>query len=80
MSESAAKFLAVLPGRIYADAVAAVPQLQRGMVWCTKCGRSEKVNSAGCLARGWPTCCGYTMTIDSPEERAARPSQEAPAP
>ncbi len=46
------------------------PSLQRGMVWCTVCGRSESVRSAGALQHGWPKCCGYTMTIDSPEERA----------
>ena len=46
------------------------PSLRRGMVWCTTCGRSEKVSSAHCLQNGWPKCCGYTMTIDSPEERA----------
>lgn len=49
------------------------PSLRRGIVWCTKCGRSENVNSAGALQSGWPKCCGgYTMTIDSPEERATR--------
>jgi hypothetical protein len=34
-----------------------------------------KVNSSTCMAGGWPKCCGYTMTIDSPEERAARAIQ-----
>jgi hypothetical protein len=52
--------------------VADVPQLRRGVVWCTKCGRSESVNSATALRGGWPKCCGFTMTIDSPEERASR--------
>lgn len=45
------------------------PKLSRGIVWCTKCGRSQKVNAGGSLRHGWPECCGYTMTIDSPEER-----------
>jgi hypothetical protein len=49
-----------------------VPQLRRGIVWCTKCGASQPVNSGACLRSGWPKCCGYTMTIDSPEERSAR--------
>jgi hypothetical protein len=52
---------------------AAIPQLARGMVWCTVCGRSQKVDGAGTLtgrvAGGWPKCCSFTMTIDSPEER-----------
>lgn len=45
------------------------PKLQRGRVWCTVCGTSLKLNSAVALQHGWPKCCGYTMTIDSPEER-----------
>jgi len=32
---------------------------------------SQRVDSVNALATGWPTCCGYTMTIDSPDERAA---------
>jgi Zn finger protein HypA/HybF involved in hydrogenase expression len=44
------------------------PKLQRGMVWCRTCGRSEKVDSAECLRTGWPKCCGHTMTIDAPTE------------
>jgi hypothetical protein len=46
-----------------------VPQLKRGLVWCHQCGRTQKVNSANSLESGWPKCCGYTMSIDSPEER-----------
>ena len=45
------------------------PKLERGLVWCRTCGRKQKVDSAECLASGWPKCCGYTMTIDAPEER-----------
>lgn len=47
------------------------PSLSRGQVWCTECGRTQKVDSANALASGWPMCCGYTMTLDSPEERKA---------
>jgi hypothetical protein len=46
-------------------------KLRRGMVWCHTCFRVERVSSAECLATGWPKCCGYTMSIDSPEERKA---------
>lgn len=46
------------------------PSLGRGQVWCLTCGRSRRVDSAECLHTGWPKCCGYTMTIDSPAERA----------
>jgi hypothetical protein len=49
---------------------AEVPKIARGMVWCRSCGRSERIDGAGALARGWPKCCGFTMTIDAPEERA----------
>ncbi len=44
------------------------PSLVRGQVWCRQCGATQKVDSAECLRSGWPLCCGYTMTIDSPEE------------
>lgn len=53
--------------------VADVPQLTRGQVWCRHCGSTRKVNSADCLRHGWPKCCGYTMTLDSPEEQARQP-------
>lgn len=43
--------------------------LERGRVWCRECGRTQRVNSASSLQHGWPKCCGYTMTIDSPEEQ-----------
>ena len=48
-----------------------VPQLKRGRVWCHKCGATMKVNAGRCLRSGWPTCCGETMSIDSPKERAS---------
>ena len=48
-----------------------IPQIARGQAWCKTCGNSEKVNGAYCLQHGWPKCCGYTMTIDGPEERDA---------
>ena len=47
-----------------------VPQLRRGRVWCTVCGHSERVHAGNALRSGWPKHCGYTMTIDSPQERA----------
>lgn len=45
------------------------PRLARGIVWCTKCGREQRAKASNALAHGWPKCCGYTMTIDSPNER-----------
>ncbi len=53
------------------DLIKEVPQLARGRVWCTVCGRTMMVNSGKCMGNGWPKCCTYTMTIDSPDERAA---------
>ena len=47
------------------------PKLARGQVWCHSCGHTLKVLPGFALAHGWPKCCGYTMSIDSPEERAA---------
>jgi hypothetical protein len=58
--------------RIYQKMAEQVPQLSRGKVWCVSCGSSRDVDAAECLASGWPRCCGATMTIDSPEERATR--------
>lgn len=52
---------------IHSKIVADVPALQRGQVWCRTCRRTEKADSAACLRKGWPKCCGYTMTIDPPE-------------
>ncbi len=45
------------------------PKLKRRMVWCKKCGRSQKVYSVKCFQFGWPECCGETMTIDAPIKR-----------
>lgn len=30
---------------------------------CSQCGREERVNFAHCLRFGWPSCHGYTMTL-----------------
>ena len=54
---------------IYSDAVDSNDKLKRGIVWCHQCGRNQMVNSAKRLEKGWPKCCGYTMSLDSPEER-----------
>lgn len=57
-------------GEMHAKA-AAHPKMIRGKVWCRRCGAEKLVNAAKCLVDGWPVCCGHTMTIDSPVERAA---------
>lgn len=51
------------------------PKLERGQVWCTTCGHTQQVNATAAMHFGWPKHCGYTMTIDSPAERAARNSR-----
>ncbi len=43
-------------------------KLRRRRVWCRTCGHTQPVDTARALAEGWPKCCGYTMTIDPPEE------------
>lgn len=55
--------------RMYRTMAESHSKLRRGLVWCTSCGRSMRVDTAYCLGNGWPKCCGYTMTIDSPQER-----------
>lgn len=53
----------------FAKVVSEVPQLKRGQVWCRSCGSTRRTDSEGAMRNGWPKCCGYTMTIDSPEEQ-----------
>ena len=62
---------------LHRSIVEEVPQLKRGQVWCVKCGATFKVDSARSLRHGWPLCCGQTMTIDSPAERATYASDTA---
>lgn len=54
------------------------PKMARGQVWCITCGRSALVATADCLRRGWPECCGETMSLDSPEERR-RSDEQVPS-
>ena len=56
--------------KLYSDLGSCHPALERGQVWCLKCGRTMKVDSAKCFRSGWPKCCDATMTIDNPEERS----------
>jgi hypothetical protein len=57
--------------KMYAS-IAEIPAIKRGMVWCTVCGHSRRLVDDA-VRIGWPLCCGYTMTIDSPEERGILP-------
>jgi len=61
---------------LYDKLAASHPKLSRGQVWCRTCGATQRVDSAGALAHGWPKCCGYTMTIDAPTDPAP-PSKES---
>lgn len=61
---------------MYSELAASHPKIQRGMVWCTTCGSTLRVDPVKCLKSGWPMCCGQTMVIDSPEERKV--TQEPP--
>lgn len=57
--------------RGFANDLAQIPQFKRGKVWCAHCGRMERVDAVkATMGGGWPKCCGETMTLDSPEERA----------
>jgi hypothetical protein len=49
---------------IYDKIVEDVPALQKGIVYCHTCKATLKVDSAACLAKGWPKCCGQTMSLD----------------
>ena len=52
-----------------------IPQIKRGLCYCHECGRTESISGVN-FSTGWPKCCGYTMSLDSPDERAALRSQE----
>jgi len=54
---------------LYRVLARAHPSLERGRVWCHRCGHTEHVDTASALRHGWPKHCGETMSIDSPEER-----------
>lgn len=55
------------------DALANIPAIKRGQVWCTVCGHMQRVDGGAAISgASWPKHCGFTMTIDSPEERAAQ--------
>jgi hypothetical protein len=47
------------------------PKITRGQVWCKSCGSTRRIDGSQAMQWGWPKCCGYTMTIDSPDEQAA---------
>lgn len=64
------------PTGIHAQLANSHEKLRRGRVWCRTCGSSRAVDSANAMRFGWPKCCGYTMTIDAPEERANAPAHE----
>jgi hypothetical protein len=49
-----------------------IPEVARALVWCRVCGRKMKVAPAECLSKGYPECCGATVSLYSPEERARR--------
>lgn len=54
-----------------AEDLAKIPQFKRGQVWCLECGHIQKTNGVkNTFGDGWPKCCGYTMSLDSPEERS----------
>ena len=52
----------------YQKLIESHPKMRLDIVWCHTCGKSQKVEPGDCLQCGWPKCCGYTMTIDPPEE------------
>lgn len=54
----------------YDDLATCHPTIVRGQVWCRSCGATQRVQPEECFRSGWPKCCGYTMTLDSPEEQA----------
>jgi len=59
--------------------IGVIPQIARGQVWCKSCGSTRRINGVNAtLGGGWPKCCGYTMTIDSPAEHSALQGKDKP--
>lgn len=48
---------------IYKKIVSENKSLRDGFVQCGKCKTKLTVDSAKCLRKGWPTCCGQTMNL-----------------
>lgn len=71
-------FLTNLPDRVSSmwEDIGEIPQIKRGLVFCHSCGRQQSVNGVRCMQKGWPECCGYTMSLDSPEEREAQKAND----
>lgn len=67
--EETARRLASAPDRIARD-LTEIPQIKRGLLFCHHCGRQESIRGNP-FGTGWPKCCNYTMSLDSPEERQA---------
>jgi len=51
------------------DDLEKIPQVKRGKAWCRTCGQTARISALN-FNRGWPECCGETMSLDSPEEPA----------
>jgi len=60
----------------YQRTVAKNEKLQSGQVWCHACYKTIVVDSARCLQKGWPKCCGETMSLDIPVNRKCKESVE----
>lgn len=53
----------------FADDLNSIPQVKRGLVYCHECRRVQSFAGTNPFCDGWPKCCGYTMSLDTPEER-----------
>jgi hypothetical protein len=51
-----------LPHEIH-DKIAQKAGIKAARVRCEKCKRERDVDGGKCIAMGWPSCCGYTMTL-----------------
>jgi hypothetical protein len=67
MKTNVAEFLLGLPNpnAMYADMAKSLGTRCK----CTNCQRVVEVDPAECLRRGWPKCCGYTMTLLGKDEK-----------
>jgi hypothetical protein len=55
--------------KMYDEMVEKSSAMKKGLVYCHICKKEQKVDSAECLRKGWPKCCGSTMSLDEVRPR-----------
>ena len=54
-----------IENNIISDVIENTPHIDWSYVTCRICGKRVDVDPRRAFKKGWPKCCGYTMTIDN---------------